>query len=135
MVHTNTPKKKQDSESCRLPPNTFAANWDALDIGVAVKAQNMKGSPGHDNLSVPMILRAGEALVQLLTELLNNSLNMGYFPKTWIHARIKTFLEKGPRDPQLPGSYRPTSLFPVLVKILGRGDSKQCYGGHCSTVK
>ena len=49
--------------------------------------------------------------------MLNNALNLSYFPVTWKCAKVLPIPKKG-KDPNHPMSYRPISLTPNLSKIL-----------------
>ena len=55
--------------------------------------------------------------VSLLAQIFNAVLLTDHFPKVWKHARVISVLKPG-KDPALPSSYRPISLFDTIDKLF-----------------
>ena len=58
-------------------------------------------------------------MIQIITNIFNASLSIGYFPKKWKCA-ILTMILKPDKDSSSPKSYRPISLLPILGKVMER---------------
>ena len=65
-----------------------------------------------------MLKQTSASIVSSLTKLFNLSLRTGTFPDDWKHARVVPIPKSG--DLSLPINYRPTSILPVVSKLLER---------------
>lgn len=115
----DTPMQRTKRRGMRLPPGTSLREpWDDVDLQIAVKKQNPHGAPGPDGISARMVTEVLEPAGDLLLQIFNSCLDLGYFPRQWKVAEVRSFVKKGPRDLEDPKSYRPISLLSVLGKIL-----------------
>ncbi|GFU16060.1 RNA-directed DNA polymerase from mobile element jockey [Trichonephila clavipes] len=76
----------------------------------------IKKAPGREGITNKMCKHFNRSVVFQLTNIINNILTVGYFPKMWKTASVIPILKPG-KDPTLPDSFRPISLLPVLSKI------------------
>ncbi|GFU98741.1 RNA-directed DNA polymerase from mobile element jockey [Trichonephila clavipes] len=76
----------------------------------------IKKAPGREGITNKMCKHFTRSVVFQLTNIINNILTVGYFPKIWKTASVIPILKPG-KDPTLPDSFRPISLLPVLSKI------------------
>ena len=53
-----------------------------------------------------------------ITQIMNLSLEVGYFPERWKIARVKPMYKGGGSDRQAPKSYRPVALLSVTSRIM-----------------
>jgi hypothetical protein len=58
----------------------------------------------------------GRPLVHL-THLINNSIRLSHFPKSWKESQVITLPKPG-KDPKLPQNLRPISLLPTTGKLF-----------------
>ena len=74
---------------------------------------------GNDNISARLLKKAGVAIIDPITHIINLSLKTGMFPKSWKKARVNP-IYKGTGEKTDPGNYRPIAILPVLSKICER---------------
>lgn len=116
---TDTPPQANMRSAMRLPPGTeMHQTWDEIDLKIAVGNQNPKGATGHDGVAAKMVTNALPVIGSRLLDIYNACLTEGYFPVQWKIAEVRCFQKKGPRNAQLPNSYRPICLLSVLGKTL-----------------
>ena len=80
-------------------------------------ARAIHSSPGHDHITYSLLKNAPPHLIQLLTNLFNASLFLGYLPQSAKTSHI-TVIPKPHLDHKHPKNYRPISLTPTIWKIL-----------------
>jgi len=76
-----------------------------------------KKAPGHDQITAQILQELPHKALVLLTYLFNAVLRLQYVPRQWKLARI-IMLPKPGKPPEVPSSYRPISLLPVLSKLF-----------------
>ena len=54
----------------------------------------------------------------LITQIINASMEQGYVPKEFKHARIRPLLKKSGLDIDTLKNYRPVSNLPFISKVL-----------------
>ena len=74
-------------------------------------------APGPDQITTLMIRKLPQEDIKATLHLLNAITRLGYWSRSLVEARDITILKPG-KDPTVFTSYRPTSLIPVLSKIL-----------------
>lgn len=84
-----------------------------------------KLSYGHDGLSMKIIKRLKNTLIEPLSLLINQSLCTGIFPEKLKIAKICPIFKKG--DVKNIDNYRPVSILPTLSKIFERVVYVQLY--------
>lgn len=74
-------------------------------------------APGNDQIRASLIKKFPRKFIVQFYYILNSCLRNQYFPTCWKNATVIPILKPG-KPNQLPTSYRPISLLPVLAKIL-----------------
>ena len=90
------------------------------EITAAINKLNNLSAPGPDCIGALMIKSAGEYLITILTNIINESFKIGYFPKAWKQENriyLKKLAKESYHDPK---SYRSVSLTNLLGKLLER---------------
>jgi hypothetical protein len=87
-------------------------------VGIIKKLINNK-SLSHDLIFNKVVKSLPLKAIVHLTYIYNASLWLSYFPTTWKASVILTVLNPG-KPSEIPFSYRPISLLPVLTKILDK---------------
>ena len=75
-------------------------------------------SPGHDKVSMKVIKACLPNILQVVTDMINESLSEGIFPKTWKTAEVIPHLKDG--EHEVASNNRPISLLPALSKVVER---------------
>uniref|UniRef100_A0A8C5LN83 Reverse transcriptase domain-containing protein n=1 Tax=Leptobrachium leishanense TaxID=445787 RepID=A0A8C5LN83_9ANUR len=81
-----------------------------------LRNQKMKYQSGPDQIPAMLLKINAPAIANPVATLINESLATGYIPKLWKTARVISIHKSG--DSTLVSNYRPTSLLPVMSKIL-----------------
>ncbi|CAK1583171.1 unnamed protein product [Parnassius mnemosyne] len=92
--------------------------FTAYEIESIFKNMSPKKAPGDDGLTSDICQTAFASSPEILIALLNQCLNIGYFPAQWKTATIKVIPKPNKEDYTLPKSYRPIGLLPILGKVL-----------------
>ena len=77
----------------------------------------LKKAPGYDLISPKVLKELPLEGVCLITYIFIAILRLFYFPIQWKTAQVQLILKPG-KPAELPTSYRPISLLPILSKIL-----------------
>jgi hypothetical protein len=97
------------------------------EVQDAIRGLKASKAPGPIGIPNRALKHLPQRAVSLLAAIFNAALLAQYFPSVWKHARIVSILKPG-KDPALPSSYRPISLFDTISKlfekILPREDLK-----------
>ncbi|XP_015109506.1 uncharacterized protein LOC107036223 [Diachasma alloeum] len=80
-------------------------------IALIIKNLPNKTSSGIDNIPTVVIKHLPLNVIKYFTALVNNALNLSYFPKIWKVAQVIPILKKD-KNSEDPSSYRPISLTP-----------------------
>ena len=94
-------------------PTIKVKNKEVLQI---LKSLQNKKSPGYDNISGKLIKELSPKGIRFLAILINAVFRLCHFPSQWKVAQI-ILIGKPGKNPDLPTSYRPISLLPVMSKI------------------
>lgn len=97
--------------------NTSELFCSPASLTKIIKTLPNKCSSGLDNIPSIVIKHLPPAFITALVVILNNALNLKYFPKAWKKSKIIPIAKKD-KNPKLPSSYRPISLTPNLSKLL-----------------
>jgi ribonuclease HI len=89
-----------------------------LEIERALKAAKGNTAPGEDCLPTLVWKNIWKYVSEIVTQIFQASINLGYYPKKWKIARIVTLRKPGKPDYTVPGAYRPISLLNTLGKLL-----------------
>ena len=85
-------------------------------ISDIIKSIQSKTSKDIDNLSMKIIKRLSNALVDPLTHFFQEIVHKGKIPKFLKRAKVIVLHKKGPKEDM--NNYRPISLLPIFSKIL-----------------
>jgi hypothetical protein len=83
-----------------------------------IRQVDKKGSFGIDLISYKDIKLLEKYVVKPLTELINLSIETGYYPRRWKTARVKPLWKGKGNDRNVPKSYRPVSLLAACARIM-----------------
>ena len=85
-------------------------------VSKIIRKLKSKSSFGHDGLSSIQLKYISNAVITVLTHIINQSLCTGIFPETLKIAKISPIFKKG--DPHITDNYRPISLLPIISKVF-----------------
>ena len=100
------------------PGSDLCPPWDIHDLRIAVDKQKTNRAPGIDAIDAAILRNSITYIEDRLLSIFNECLDMGYFPRRWKIADLRLLYKGGDRDKQLPNSYRPICLLPVISKVL-----------------
>ncbi|GFU77985.1 RNA-directed DNA polymerase from mobile element jockey [Trichonephila clavipes] len=115
----------QDNNHIRLVSRFFnnKNNFDDLptntkfsEIIQIINNFKIRKAPDREGITNKMCKHFNRSVIFQMTNIINNILNVGYFPQIWKTASIIPILKPG-KDSTLLDSFRPISLLPVLSKI------------------
>ncbi|GFU98635.1 RNA-directed DNA polymerase from mobile element jockey [Trichonephila clavipes] len=81
-----------------------------------IKKIKVRKCPGRDGITNKMLKYLPLITIFKITNIINNMLNLRYFPSAWKTAVVVPILKPG-KDPTLAESHRPISLLPILSKL------------------
>lgn len=88
------------------------------EIFTVIKNFNPKKAPGEDGISSEILLRVFELFPSFITNIYNECLVRGYFPKIWKKSVIIPITKPGKDQSREVSKYRPISLINVAGKVL-----------------
>lgn len=88
------------------------------EVKTSIWRMSTRKSPGEDGISAAILRKSWPIVGNIITELFDDLLKHGYFPKLWRTADIVTILKVKDKKRDDPKSFRPVSLLPVLGKAL-----------------
>lgn len=95
------------------PPKPFKQS----EILTIINTLKPKTSPGFDLITAKILQNLPPNCIKNLTQIINASIRLCYFPNQWKVAQIILILKPG-KPTDLPSSYRPISLLPTLSKVF-----------------
>ncbi|GFW16687.1 probable RNA-directed DNA polymerase from transposon X-element [Trichonephila clavipes] len=81
-----------------------------------IKKIKVRKCPGRDGITNKMLKHLPLITIFKITNIINNMLNLRYFPSAWKTAVVVPILKPG-KDPTLAESHRHISLLPILSKL------------------
>ena len=88
------------------------------EIKQTIESFNGKKAPGIDGITSGIYLRTFNNLPRLITEIYNQCLKRGCFPRRWKVAKIIPIPKPGKENSKDPSKYRPISLLNIEGKVL-----------------
>lgn len=89
------------------------------EVQTEIKRLKVKKACGYDEISNRLVKALPDAAIKLLTSIFNACFNIGYFPSDWKIGKVIALPKPG-KNHQLPNSYRPITLLPVIGKMFER---------------
>ncbi len=80
---------------------------------------------GDDGIPVRYLKATAEVSSQIITHIINLSIEMGIVPRDWKSATVTPLFKEGDRNEA--SNYRPISILPCISKILERTVHTQIY--------
>lgn len=102
-------------------PRKVARDYQETSIGEiknAIWRMSTKKAPGEDGIDAAILRKAWNIISYPVTELFNDLLRHGYFPRIWRTADVVTILNGKEKPREDPKSFRPVSLLPVMGKAF-----------------
>ena len=90
----------------------------AEEVRNAIWRMSTRKAPGEDGIDAKILRRAWPQISQYVTNLFEDLLEQGYFPRLWRSADVVTIIKGKDKKREDPKSFRPVSLLPVLGKAL-----------------
>ena len=87
------------------------------EVHEATKGLKVSKAPDTNGMPNRALKHLPKRTITLLARIFNEVLRTYHFPETWKHVRVITIL-KPRKDPALPSSYRPISLFDTNGKLF-----------------
>ena len=87
------------------------------EVHEAIKGLKVSKAPGPNGFTNRALKHLPKRAVSFLAHILNAVFRIHHFPQTWKHARMISILNPG-KDPALPSSYRPISLWDTIGKLF-----------------
>jgi hypothetical protein len=88
------------------------------EVSKAVMRMGKDKAPGYDGITARVLRVALPTILEMVTDLFNESWEKAEFPRGWKRAVVVPLLKAQDKDRSNPKSYRPISLLPVLSKAL-----------------
>jgi hypothetical protein len=93
----------------------------SADVLAAFKKLGTAKAAGADGIPAEFITKAytndsGYVLLDVITDMCNMVLRLGYMPDSWKHKALSPLHKSGPRDD--PGNYRPIAVATTLYRIF-----------------
>jgi hypothetical protein len=96
-------------------PETEKATLE--EIKFEISRLKVRKASGHDGIACLVIKNLSSAALQLLADIFNACLRIGFFPSAWKIGKIFPIAKPG-KDSSSPDSYRPITLLPIVGKIF-----------------
>ena len=89
----------------------------SLDIALLLRSLPSGKSAGPDNITNELLKLSAPAISESLAAIVNDSLTLGIFPRSWKESIVSPVLKAG-KDATKPVSYRPISLLSNASKVV-----------------
>ena len=99
------------------PPRSKIRKTNIHEVKWLIAHSKPRKAPGPDTIQNIVLKQLSQKALQYLTDIINSSLSIQYFPKDWKIATIIVFSKPG-KDATNPSNYRPISLLNALGKLL-----------------
>jgi hypothetical protein len=87
------------------------------EVHEAIRGLKVGKAPGPNGIPNRALKHLSQRAVSLLVRIFNAILLTHHFPSLWKHARVTCILKPG-KDPALPSSYQPMSLWDSIGKLF-----------------
>ena len=98
-------------------PGFQFSQLSSLDIALLLRSLPSGKSAGLDNITNELLKLSAPAISESLAAIVNYSLSLGIFPRSWKESVVSTVLKAG-KDATKPVSYRPISLLSNVSKVV-----------------
>ena len=115
----------------RSPKSLFLTPCTPIEIDTIIRKLPNKSSSGYDGVSNVLLKKISPSIVNILTELYNESIEQGVFPTVMKYAEVVPLYKGGTSIDS--SNYRPISLLITLSKVLEKLIYKRTYNFLDST--
>ena len=105
--------------------NLFMSPCTPIELDKLIQKLPNKTSSGYDQISNVLLKKISDPILIIMSELCNESLNLGVFPTLMKHAEVVPLFKTG--DRKLSTNYRPISLLITISKLLEKLVYKRTY--------
>ncbi|GFV59127.1 probable RNA-directed DNA polymerase from transposon BS [Trichonephila clavipes] len=115
-------RSKRMIHNCRTSSagnHIFINKFTMRELNFALRAMDLRKSPGHDGIHGFMIGHLGPHGMQKLLDIFNFSWKIGRLPRDWKREIIIPILKPG-KDTSTSASYRPIALTSFVCKLMER---------------
>ena len=105
--------------------NLFMSPCTPIELDKIIKKLPNKASSGHDEISNVLLKKISDPILMVMSDLFNESMNLGMFPTIMKHAEVEPLFKHG--DRKLSTNYRPISLLITISKLLEKLVYKRTY--------
>lgn len=112
-IRASDPYEKIEKDT-QNPSIKFLTKEEIKNI---IKKRKNKNSTGHNNIGNRVLKNISIEAILFLTVIINNVINIGYYPKSWKMGIIIPVIKKGKEKNKFE-SYRPIQLLCNISKIL-----------------
>jgi hypothetical protein len=110
--------KRIRQQGCRVCTQTDDDEFKKQEILAVLKKFNPSKAPGEDALNSNVLLHTYKSFPNFFTEICNECLRSGHFPKQWKHFIIIPIVKLGKEWCNEVNKCRPISLLNVGGKVL-----------------
>jgi len=94
------------------------AEFTQAEIKQTLESFNRRKAPGMDGITSDIFLRTFNKFPRIVTEIYNQCLKRGSFPRRWKTAKIIPKAKAGKENSMDPSKYRPISLLNIGGRVL-----------------
>ena len=92
--------------------------FTTIEIQTVLSSMDHTKTPGDDDITSEILLRALKAFPKFITAIYNGCLEQGTFPKPWKKSRILPIIKPGKEESTEVSKFRPISLLSTGGKVL-----------------
>lgn len=100
-----------------ITPQNIRTFTNSEEVKCAILDLKRKKSFGFDGVSGFLLKKLPPSFHSIMAKIINNCLNLGYFPKNWKNGKVLAF-PKISKNTSQQQNYRPISLLSCISKIL-----------------
>ena len=104
-----------------LKPKLTTIKFTKEDVESAIKSLKINSAPGPDGMTGELLTNCASVISEPLAALFTKSLTESFVPTLLKRAAVVPIYKGGDRS--LPSNYRPVSLTPILMTVIGKNSS------------
>jgi hypothetical protein len=120
LLDTHIPSDQSENSTIEEPRRQILMHQktNMNEVREAIWRMSTKKAPGEDGIDALILRKAWPTIREYVTNLFEDLIEQGYFPRLWRSADVVTILKGKDKRREDPKSFRPVSLLPVLGKAL-----------------